>query len=149
MRRILVAMMLASVVGAVPAVAQVQVNNADLWLSATQPTGTFSVTNEGTEVLQFTLEDGDWDRTDDGTNRFLAPGSPPTSCERGLQAFPRQLRLSPGTTQTGRVSLAPAPPPPRACWSIIFVQTETGGGGQANASIRYVSRVGVKVYYVP
>src|ERR1041385_5525163 len=106
MRRILVAMMLAGGVGALPAAAQVQVNNADLWLSASQPTGTFSVTNEGTELLQFTLEDGDWDRTDDGTNRFLPPGSTPTSCERGLQVFPRQLRLAPGTTQTVRVALA-------------------------------------------
>lgn len=149
MRRILVAAVLASVIGALPATAQVQVNNADLWLSASQPTGTFSVTNEGTDVLQFTLEDGDWDRTDDGTNRFLPPGSTPTSCERGLQVFPRQLRLSPGTTQTVRVSLAVDSLAARSCWSIIFVQTETGGGGQANASIRYVSRVGVKVYYVP
>src|ERR1041385_2994105 len=122
MRRILVAMMLASVVGAVPAVAQVQVNNADLWLSATQPTGTFSVTNEGTEVLQFTLEDGDWDRTDDGPNRFLAPASTQTSCKRGLQVIQRHLRITPGTAQTVRVSLATDSLPPRACWSIIFVQ---------------------------
>lgn len=149
MRRILATVALLSTFGALPAVAQIQVNNADLWLSATQPASTFTVSNEGTENLQFTLEDGDWDRADDGANRFLAAGSTPTSCERAMQVFPRQLRLAPGTSQTVRVTLNPDSLPARACWSIIFVQTETGGGTQGNASVRYVSRVGVKVYFVP
>lgn len=149
MRRILVAAVLMGVLDVLPATAQVQVNNADLWLTTAQPAGTFTVSNEGNDPIQFTLEDGDWDRGDDGSNRFLPAGSTPTSCERALQVFPRQLRLAPHTTQTVRVALNVDSLPPRACWSIIFVQTEAGGGQQASASIRYVTRIGVKVYYVP
>lgn len=149
MRRILVAATLMGMLDALPAAAQVQVNNADLWLSAAQPAGTFTVSNEGNETLQFTLQDGDWDRGEDGSNRFLPPGTTPTSCERALQVFPRQLRLAPHTTQTVRITLDPDSLPPRACWSIVFVETESGGGQQGSASIRYISRVGVKIYYVP
>lgn len=149
MRRTLAFLTLLSMLAAPALAAQVQVNNADLWLTATQPTATFTVSNEGTEATQFTLSDGDWNRTDNGDNRFFPAGSTPTSCERGLTVFPRQLRLAAGTTQTVRVAINPDSLPARACWSIIFVESEAGNGPTAAASIRYVARIGVKVYYTP
>lgn len=149
MRRILAGLTLLSALAASPLTAQVQVNNADIWLSATQSTGTFTVLNDGTDAVQFTLTDGDWDRAADGANRFYPAGSTPTSCERGLTVFPRQLRLAAGNSQTVRISLNPDSLPARSCWSIIFVESEAGTGTQGNASVRYVTRIGVKVYYVP
>lgn len=149
MRRILAGLTLLSAIAATPLGAQVQVNNAELWLSAGQPTSTFTVSNEAPTAVQFTLTDGDWDRTEDGSNRFYPAGSTPTSCERGLTVFPRILRLPAGTSQGVRVSINPDSLPARACWSIIFVESGAGEGSQGNASIRYVTRIGVKVYYTP
>jgi P pilus assembly chaperone PapD len=149
MRRFLTPLTLLSVIAASSLAAQVQVNNADIWLSASQPTATFTVSNEGTDATQFTLTDGDWDRAPNGDNRFFPAGSTPSSCERALTVFPRQLRLAGGTTQTVRVAVNPDSLPPRACWSIIFVESEAGTGTTASASIRYVARIGVKVYFTP
>lgn len=147
-RRSVMAMVLVALTGA-PLQAQMRVDNADLWLTAGAPVGTFTVTNEGTEVLQFTLENADWDRADDGTNRFYPAGSTPSSCERALEVFPRQLRLTAGASQTVRVSLRPDSLPSRACWSLIFVQTEPPQAQQRGTAIRYITRIGVKIYFNP
>lgn len=132
-----------------PLGAQMRVDNAELWLTTGQLVGSFAVTNEGQEPIQFTLEHGDWDRGDDGTNRFFAPGSTPSSCERALEVFPRQLRVPAGETQSVRVSLRPDSLPSRACWSIVFVQTEPPQSQRSTSMVRYITRIGVKVYYNP
>lgn len=147
-RRSVMAMVVAALIGA-PLQAQMRVDNADLWLTAGAPVGTFTVTNQGTDVLQFTLENADWDRADDGTNRFYPAGSTPSSCERALEVFPRQLRLTAGASQSVRVSLRADSLPARACWSLVFVQTEPPQTPQRGTGIRYNMRIGVKVYYTP
>lgn len=147
-RPIVMAMVTVALLGT-PLQAQMRVDNADLWLTATAPVGSFTVTNDGTELLQFTLENADWDRADDGANRFYPAGSTPSSCERALEVFPRQLRLAPGASQAVRVSLRTDSLPSRSCWSIVFVQTEPPQAQQRNSAIRYVTRIGVKIYYTP
>src|SRR6478609_3423123 len=147
-RPTVMAMVVVALIGT-PLQAQMRVDNADLWLTATASVGTFTVTNEGTDILQFTLEDADWDRADDGANRFFPAGSTPSSCERALQVFPRQLRLTPGASQTVRVSLRADSLPSRACWSLVFVQTEPPSAQNRASAIRYVTRIGVKIYYTP
>lgn len=132
-----------------PLGAQMRVDNAELWLTTGQLVGSFAVTNEGPEPLQFTLEQGDWDRTDDGTNRFYPAGTTPNSCERALEVFPRQLRVPAGETQSVRVSLRADSLPSRACWSIVFVQTEPAQTQRVNPVVRYITRIGVKVYFNP
>jgi P pilus assembly chaperone PapD len=107
------------------------------------------VTNGGTEAQQFTLEDADWDRSDDGTNRFFRPGTTPSSCERALEVFPRQLRIPAGGTQTVRVSLRTDSLPSRSCWSLVFVESEPGSTRQMTSGVKYITRIGVKVYYTP
>jgi hypothetical protein len=57
--------------------------------------------------------------------------------------------LTPGASQTVRVSLRTDSLPSRACWSLIFVQTEPPSAQQRNTAIRYVTRIGVKIYYTP
>jgi P pilus assembly chaperone PapD len=149
MTRLNVMAMVAVALIGTPLQAQMRVDNADLWLTATASVGTFTVTNEGTDVLQFTLENADWDRADDGANRFYPAGSTPSSCERALEVFPRQLRLTPGASQTVRVSLRADSLPSRACWSLIFVQTEPPSAQSRSSAIRYITRIGVKIYYTP
>jgi len=143
-----VAMVTVALIGT-PLQAQMRVDNADLWLTASASVGTFTVANEGTEVLQFTLENADWDRAEDGANRFYPAGSTPSSCERALEVFPRQLRLTAGASQTVRVSLRADSLPSRACWSLVFVQTEPPQAQQRSSAVRYVTRIGVKIYYTP
>lgn len=129
--------------------AQMMVDNAELWFEGGRTVMTFNVANEGTVANQFSIQTGDWDRSDDGTNNFLPPGTTPTSCERALEVFPRQMRIAPGGSQTVRVSLKPDSLPSSACWSIIFVQPEAPGAAGRTTSVQYITRIGVKVYYLP
>lgn len=149
MRRLMVIHLVLGTIAAAPLAAQMRVDNADIWLTRGTPVATFTVGNEGTEPLQYTLTTGDWDRDGDGTNRFLPAGSTPTSCERAMEVFPRQFRVAPGANQDVRVSLRTDSLPNAACWSIIFVQTEPNLSGQRSTAVSYVTRIGVKVYFNP
>jgi P pilus assembly chaperone PapD len=131
-----------------PLSAQMQVDNAEIWLTSSQLEGSFTVSNGSAETLQFNLADGDWDRADDGQNRFFPAGTTPSSCERALQVFPRQLRLAPGGAQPVRISLNRDSLPSRACWSIVFVESEPPSL-QSRSGVRYLTRIGVKIYYTP
>lgn len=131
-----------------PLHAQMQVDNAEIWLTTGQLNGLFTVTNAATGALQFNLVNGDWDRADDGQNRFYPAGSTPNSCERALEVFPRQLRLAAGASQQVRVSLRADSLPSRACWSIVFVESEPPVT-QERVGVRFVTRIGVKIYYNP
>lgn len=131
-----------------PLSAQMQVDNAEIWLTSTQLEGSFTVSNGSAEALQFNLTDGDWDRADDGQNRFFPAGTTPSSCERALQVFPRQLRLAAGAAQPVRISLNRDSLPSRACWSIVFVESEPPSL-QNRTGVRYITRIGVKIYYTP
>lgn len=143
----LMMLMAATLVGR-PLRAQMQVDNAEIWLTTGQLTGAFTVTNAASGALQFNLVDGDWDRAEDGQNRFFPAGSTPNSCERALEVFPRQLRLAPGASQQVRVSLRADSLPSRACWSIVFVESEPPVT-QDRVGVRFVTRIGVKLYYNP
>ncbi len=131
-----------------PLRAQMQVDNAEIWLTSSQLTGVFTVSNGSAEALQFNLTNGDWDRAEDGQNRFFPAGTTPSSCERALQVFPRQLRLAAGGAQPVRISLDRDSLPARACWSIVFVESEPPSL-QSRTGVRYLTRIGVKVYYTP
>ena len=133
---------------AAPLGAQVRVDNADIRFGPGNTVAIVNVSNESATTGQFTLSNGDWDRRDDGGNRFFAPGTTPNSCERGLEVFPRQLRLAPNESQAVRVTLHSDSLTARTCWSIIFVQPETPPSTAA-IGVRMVTRIGIKVYYIP
>jgi len=148
MNRNTVAILVVATLFGRPLRAQMQVDNAEIWLTSTQLEGSFTVSNGSAEALQFNLSDGDWDRADNGENRFYPAGTTPSSCERALTVFPKQLRLAPGGAQPVRITLNRDSLPSRACWSIVFVESEPPSL-QNRTGVRYITRIGVKVYYTP
>ncbi len=98
--------------------------------------------------MQASLYLNDWDRDDDGVNRFDTLGTKPGSCGDRVEVFPMNVRIAPTTTQPIRVSLRATDTLKTPCWTIIFVET-TPRPGRGMIRITYVTRVGVKVYVVP
>jgi P pilus assembly chaperone PapD len=135
------------------AVAQLEVDQLELYLVPRSPTGSmrvFNVSNESEKPVQASLSFADWDRAEDGDNRFYPPGTMRQSCRDMVRVFPAGLRLEPHARQAIRVSLAGADSLHAACWSILFVevnqpQAATAGG----RNITYVVRTGIKVYVEP
>ncbi|MGH7700911.1 MAG: hypothetical protein ACREMJ_10405 [Gemmatimonadales bacterium] len=135
-----------------PAAAQLAVDQAEIFVhpgAVGQGVVSFHVSNESDQLVEGRVYLGDWDRDEDGENRFLASGTLPQSCARYLRVFPLSLRLPPGTGQAVRISIdGQADTLSAACWSIVFVESSVPpppGGRQ----IAYVTRLGVKVYLVP
>lgn len=137
--------------GVRPAAGQISVDQAEIVLhpqpSAPSVAG-FNVSNETNALVEATIYLMDWDRDDDGANRFQPLGSVAQSCAKYLRVFPLSLRLPPHTSQGVRLGLQGADSVPATCWSIVFVEA---GGPQAGGGrrISYVLRLGVKVYIEP
>jgi hypothetical protein len=104
--------------------------------------------NETNALVEATIYLADWDRDEDGGNRFQPLGSVAQSCAKYLRVFPLSLRLPPHTSQGVRLGLVGADSVPATCWSIVFVEAggPTAGGGRR---VSYVLRLGVKVYIEP
>ena len=134
-----------------PAAAQISVDQAEIVLhpqpSAPSVAG-FNVSNETNALVEATVYLMDWDRDEDGANRFQPMGAVGQSCAKYLRVFPLSLRLPPHTSQGVRLGLVGADSVPATCWSIVFVEA---GGPQAGTGrrISYVLRLGVKVYIEP
>jgi P pilus assembly chaperone PapD len=141
--------------GTTPALAQAQleVDQLELYLVPRSPTGSMrvvNVSNESEKPVQASLRFGDWDRGEDGDNRFYPAGTVPQSCRKALRVFPATVRLEPHAKQAIRVSLENADSLRTTCWSILFLEvdqpaTSNIGGRQ----ITYVVRTGIKVYVEP
>ena len=131
--------------------AQVSVDQAEIVLhpQASSPAVSgFNVSNETDQVVEATVYLNDWDRDENGGNRFVPLGSLPQSCAKYLRVFPLSLRLPAHSSQGVRLGLEGADSVPATCWSIVFVEA---GGPTAGAGrrISYVLRLGVKVYIEP
>ncbi|HET7790996.1 MAG TPA: hypothetical protein VFK78_09385 [Gemmatimonadales bacterium] len=109
----------------------------------------FNVTNFGSEAVQATVYLQDWSRAADGQQDFVSSGTLPHSCGRFLEVFPLSLRLAPGASGAVRVALTGGDTLTAACWSIIMVESANPAPPPAGRQIRYVMRIGVKVYVVP
>jgi P pilus assembly chaperone PapD len=130
------------------ALAQISVSPIDFTLDPGGPRiGSFTVVNDSPEPQQITLYPNDWDRDDNGSNRFYAFGSQPSSCKGRIQVFPQSLRLLPKANQMVRVALDPADSSRNACWTIIFAETAPAAV-RGSAKLAFVTRIGVKVYVV-
>lgn len=137
-----------AVVSTAPAWAQLTVSPAELTLvPGGVAAASFSVGNESRTAVQATLYLNDWDRDDDGENRFHPTGTVVGSCGDRVKIFPATLRVEPGSRQSVRVTAEPgtyASP----CWTVVFVEAAPRPApGQSR--IVYVTRLGVKVYVVP
>src|SRR5256712_7929273 len=119
----LAAFVLAGLVPA-PAGAQLAVDQAEIFLeprAVGRGIASINVSNEGDSVAEATVYLSDWDRREDGENRFYPSGTVPRSCGRLLRVFPLSLRLAPHTSQGVPPALAGAAPLTPAVLSILSV----------------------------
>jgi P pilus assembly chaperone PapD len=134
-----------------PAAAQVSVDQAEIVLHP-QPTSPsvagFNVSNETNALVEAKVYLMDWDRDEDGANRFQPIGAVGQSCAKYLRVFPLSLRLPPHTSQGVRLGLQNADSVPATCWSIVFVEAAAPQAG-VGRNVSYVLRLGVKVYIEP
>jgi P pilus assembly chaperone PapD len=133
---------------AAPLRAQLTVSPAELTLvPGSTPVASFTVGNEARTTVQAILYLNDWDRDDNGENRFFPTGTVVGSCGDRVKIFPQTVRVEPGARQSIRVSAEPVAYP-SPCWTIVFVESapRPAPGG---SRIVYVTRLGVKVYVNP
>jgi P pilus assembly chaperone PapD len=145
----------ASAVPAAAANAQFAIDKTELFLNPADSigrSGVLMVRNEGTTRAQATIKIEDWDRAEDGANRFFAAGTMPQSCAPLLKLFPLSVSLGPGESQAVRIDMDPAATKAignRECWSVVLVESavpETGANGR---TLVYRLRSGLKVYVMP
>lgn len=110
---------------------------------------TFVVSNSGSSPAQAIVSREDWDRAENGENRFVPSGSTPNTCGTLMSVFPTAFRIEPGASQTIRVAVEKAPNPPKECWDIFFVQELAQKRAATRTGLQYILRTGVKVYVVP
>jgi hypothetical protein len=132
------------------AIAQLAVDQVELFLDpqgGARGSASFNVSNGTDQVVEVSVYLNDWDRDQNGENRFVPSGQLPASCARYLRVFPLSLRLAARSSQAVRVALEGAASLQTACWSIVFVETTTPPA--AGRQVTYITRLGVKVYGVP
>ena len=109
----------------------------------------FLVRNAGKLPAQATITREDWDRAENGENRFAPSGSKGTSCGALVNVFPMSLRIEPGATEPVRVAVESAQSLSKECWDIIFIEEQQQKSALAQSSLQYILRTGVKVYVAP
>jgi P pilus assembly chaperone PapD len=156
-RRAITTVLVAAAFGVMPtgARAQFAIDKTEMFLNpadSTQRTGVLMVRNEGAQRAQATINIEDWDRSEDGANRFFKAGTLPQSCSQALKVFPLTLSLAPGESQAVRIDMDPVASralSTRECWSVVLVETavpETSANGR---TLIYHLRTGLKVYAMP
>jgi len=116
---------------------------------ATRVAGSFSLTNTTDAPVQATITRQDWDRVENGDNRFLAAGTSGTSCGAMLTASPLSIRIDPHTSRIIRVGTQNAAALSKECWDIFFVEEVPPRATVKGNSLQYIFRTGVKVYVAP
>ncbi len=107
-----------------------------------------NVRNDAAKRVQAVVTIEDWERDEQGVNRFMPAGTHSRSCAGALEVFPKSIVLEPGESANVRLSLTPvAGTTANAanCWSIVFIEnraSQESGGRQ----LSYNVRTGIKVY---
>ncbi len=109
----------------------------------------FSLANTSDKVVQATITRSDWDRLENGDNRFVTTGSTGTSCGAMLGVSPLSVRVEPHGTRIVRLSLQPGAALTKECWDIFFVEEVPQRASTKGNSLQYIFRTGVKVYVAP
>jgi P pilus assembly chaperone PapD len=109
----------------------------------------FSMANTSDSPVQATITRQDWDREENGDNRFLPSGSSGTSCGAMLTASPLSIRIEPRTTRIIRLGVQNAAALNKECWDIFFVEEVPQRTSVRGNSLQYIFRTGVKVYVAP
>jgi P pilus assembly chaperone PapD len=111
--------------------------------------GSFSLTNTTDAPVQATITRQDWDRIENGDNRFLPAGSSGTSCGEMLTASPLSIRIEPHTSRVIRLGAQNAATLSKECRDIFFVEEILQRSAVKGNSLQYIFRTGVKVYVGP
>jgi P pilus assembly chaperone PapD len=109
----------------------------------------FSLQNTSDAPVQATITRQDWDRVEDGDNRFLPAGTSGTSCGAMLSASPLSIRVEPHTSRIIRLGVQNAAALSKECWDIFFVEEVPQRAAVKGNSLQYIFRTGVKVYVAP
>jgi P pilus assembly chaperone PapD len=115
----------------------------------TRVSGSFSLSNTSDAPVQATISRQDWDRVENGDNRFLPAGTSGTSCGAILSASPLSVRIDPHTSRIIRVGVQNAAALTKECWDIFFVEEIPQRASSKGNSLQYIFRTGVKVYVAP
>jgi P pilus assembly chaperone PapD len=132
--------------------AQLLVDPLELTLIAagnSRVSGSFSLANTSDAAVQATITRQDWDRAENGDNRFLAAGTSGASCGAMLSASPLSIRVEAHSSRIIRLSAQSAAPISKECWDIFFVEEVPQRAPVKGNSLHYIFRTGVKVYVAP
>jgi len=132
--------------------AQLLVDPLEVTIRASGPgrvTASFSLSNTTDQPVQATITRQDWDRAENGDNRFLAAGSTGTSCGALLTASPTAIRVEPRSSRIVRLAVQGSAELRKECWDIFFVEEVPQRTGARGNSLQYIFRTGVKVYVAP
>lgn len=148
------ALALCAVIGMLsrPATAQLLVDPLEVTITtagASRVFAGFTATNTSDVAVQANITRQDWDRREDGDNRFLPAGSTGTSCGSLLTVSPMSIRVEPHSSRTVRLAVENAADLRKECWDIVFVEEIPPRANVKGNSLRYVFRTGVKVYVAP
>ncbi|MFL5500587.1 MAG: molecular chaperone [Gemmatimonadaceae bacterium] len=108
-----------------------------------------SLSNTSDKPVQVSITRGDWDRAENGDNRFFPGGSTPHSCGRLLSVSPPSVRLEPHTSRVVRLAVQADSLLTRECWDIVFVEELPQRTATKGNSLEFTFRTGVKVYIGP
>jgi P pilus assembly chaperone PapD len=137
---------------ATPAAAQLLVDPLEVSINsagANRVLGGFTATNTSDVAVQATITRQDWDRVENGDNRFLPAGSTGNSCGVALSVSPLSIRVEPHSSRTVRLAVQNAAGLKKECWDIVFVEEVPQRASVSGNSLHYVFRTGVKVYVAP
>jgi hypothetical protein len=135
-----------------PASAQLLVDPLEVTIiaaGANRVSGSFSLSNTTDAPVQATITRQDWDRVENGDNRFLPAGTSGTSCGALLSASPLSIRIDPHTSRIIRLGVQNAAALSKECWDIFFVEELPQRASVKGNSLQYIFRTGVKVYVAP
>jgi P pilus assembly chaperone PapD len=106
--------------------------------------------NRSDKPVQAAITRSDWDRTEDGANRFLPAGSTAKSCGAKLSVSPASVRLEPHSSRVVRLTAHGDTTLSSECWDIVFIEEIPQRSAQTKGnSLEYIFRTGVKVYLAP
>jgi P pilus assembly chaperone PapD len=120
-----------------------------LTAGATRVSASFSLSNTSDAPVQATITRQDWDRAENGDNRFLPAGTSGASCGAMLSASPLSIRIEPHTSRIIRLGVPNATALAKECWDIVFVEELPQRAPVKGNSLQYIFRTGVKVYVAP
>jgi P pilus assembly chaperone PapD len=135
-----------------PASAQLLVDPLEVSITtsgANRVSGSFSLSNTTDAPVQATISRQDWNRVENGDNRFLPSGTSGTSCGELLSASPLSIRIDPHSSRIVRLGVQNAAALNKECWDIFFVEEIPQRASTKGNSLQYIFRTGVKVYVAP